>query len=119
MIRHIIVTVLLFACLGAKPESGKLVSIKDGKWNTFVRKETTSVLLVKTDSCIYCHRAMVLMERLARRHRSFAFGWIDGTKEHRFGRRFPAFVLFRDGKEIDRIVGARSESALDRWIEGK
>jgi thioredoxin 1 len=38
----------------------------------------------------------------------------------RFGiRSIPCLVLFKDGKEVDRVVGAQSKSGLKTWIESK
>jgi len=37
----------------------------------------------------------------------------------RFGiRSIPCLVLFKDGQEVDRVVGAQSKSQLKTWIEG-
>ncbi len=37
--------------------------------------------------------------------------------EHFAARAFPTLVLYRDGEEIDRIVGLRSRAQLASWIE--
>jgi thioredoxin 1 len=38
----------------------------------------------------------------------------------RFGiRSIPCLILFKDGKETDRIVGAQSKTQLKSWIEGQ
>ncbi|QQN74731.1 co-chaperone YbbN [Croceicoccus sp. YJ47] len=37
--------------------------------------------------------------------------------EHFGPRAFPTLILYRDGEEIDRIVGLRSRAQLAYWIE--
>src|SRR5476651_683962 len=38
----------------------------------------------------------------------------------KFGiRSIPCLVLFKDGQEVDRIVGAQGKSQLKTWIEGQ
>ena len=71
----------------------------------------------QTDSCVHCRRLAPLVERLALRCGDVKFGKVNAGTERELARKYgiiavPTLILFRDGVEVKRSVGAVPEEKL-------
>ena len=93
-----------------------------------VDAETTASVPVLLDLwapwCGPCRMVTPALERLAERHASrLKLVKVNVDEAPQTARRFgamsiPTLVLLRDGRQVDRVVGALPEPQLARWLDG-
>ena len=81
-----------------------------------------TVFYFTADWCQPCKRVRPIVEDMKKD--GFEFQMIDADYEQLLVKRFeiksiPTFVLLNDGKEINRITGAKTREELESFINGK
>ncbi len=75
------------------------------------------------DWCGPCKTMDPVVERLAKKYSDrVAFGSVDVDEEMNLSSRYqvvsiPTFMLFRDGKPMDAVIGAVGEASLEQFVK--
>ena len=74
--------------------------------------------------CGPCKMLGPVIEEISEEEKDFKVGKIDITTEKELAQQFgvmsiPTLVLFRDGKEVDRLIGAYPKEAIVHWVKEK
>ena len=92
--------------------------------DNFDREISAGTVLVDFygDNCTHCRRLSPLVERTALRCGNVKFGKVDVEAERELAGRYgifaiPTLILFRDGEEVKRSVGAIPEEKLADLIK--
>jgi thioredoxin-like negative regulator of GroEL len=104
---------------GFSTPKGKVVAVEKKSLNAFARGQKTAIVLVVKQDCRGCRQMEKRLERVAKELREFRFSVMDEAESKRKWQRLPALVLYRDGREVDRRMGAMSEEKLEDWIKGE
>ncbi len=105
--------------------AGKTIDVTDRDIARMIEQPGATLLDFWSRDCAPCRTLAPVLDDLAR---DFAdelrIGKVDvggdATLAERFGARsLPTLVLYRDGREVDRVVGARSRSQLTAWLESR
>jgi len=81
-----------------------------------------TVFYFTTDWCQPCKKVKPVVEEMKKE--GFQFQMIDADYEQLLVKQFqvksvPTFILLEDGKEINRIAGAKTREELENFINGK
>jgi len=81
-----------------------------------------TVFYFTTDWCQPCKKVKPVVEEMKKE--GFQFQMIDADYEQLLVKQFqvksvPTFILLEDGKEINRIAGAKTKEELENFINGK
>jgi len=96
----------------------KILHVTEGNWSTLLASEQPVLVDFWAEWCPPCHRLAPVFEKLAARYGDeirFAKVNIDEFPQlaNQLGiRSIPTLVLFREGKEVERLVGVRSYEVL-------
>lgn len=105
--------------------AGKTIDVTDRDIARMIEQPGATLLDFWSQDCAPCRTLAPVLDDLAR---DFAdelrIGKVDvggdAALAERFGARsLPTLVLYRDGREVDRVVGARSRSQLTAWLENR
>jgi len=94
------------------------VAVTDETLDEFVTGNTVAVIDCWAVWCFPCRVLTPVMERLAEEHGEIAFGELNVDENMATARRFnimsiPTLLYFRDGKLVDRTVGALPREAVE------
>jgi len=83
-----------------------------------------TIIYFTADWCQPCKKVKPIVEELNREHFPGMFQIVDVDIEKEMAKSFelksvPTFVLFKDGKEINRIVGTKTKKELEDFINYK
>lgn len=73
-------------------------------------------------TCVYCKRSEPVLKRLSDEYTDIGFFKLDisenGSMTERYGiKGLPTFILISDGREVDRLAGAKGEGALRALLD--
>lgn len=103
--------------------STHLITITSANFTDLVEKSTGVVVLDFWAAwCPPCRAIKPTIEALARDLDNVTFGTVDVETEETLAKRFnvtaiPVLILFKDGKVVNRMVGAQSRSAIEKWLK--
>ena len=74
--------------------------------------------------CGPCRMLGPIFEELSGEMEGVKFGKVDITTNEELAKKFgvmsiPTLILFKDGKEVERIMGAVPKERLKEWVESK
>ncbi len=74
--------------------------------------------------CGPCKMLGPVIEEIGEEEKGFKVGKVDITTEKELAQQFgvmsiPTLVLFKDGKEVDRLIGAYPKEAIVHWVKEK
>ncbi|PTQ65010.1 thioredoxin [Sphingomonas sp. PP-CE-3G-477] len=99
------------------------MKVDDASFDSLANRQGLTLFDLWSPGCHPCHTLMPIVEDLAADFANdAAFCKINVEAEillrDRLGARsLPTLVLYRDGSEIDRLIGLRTRSQLTTWIE--
>jgi thioredoxin 1 len=89
------------------------------------QNEKTGLVLVDfyADWCGPCKMVGPLIDELSEEMENIQFRKVNVDEENDLARRFnvfsiPTLILFKDGSELDRVVGYTPKPRLKSWLEG-
>jgi thioredoxin len=103
--------------------NGKVVKVDDAGFDAVAGRQGVTLFDLWSPGCQPCRTMMPIIEDLAADFGDdVAFCKVDveaaSVVRDRLGARaLPTLVLYRDGAEVDRLVGLRTRSQLTTWIE--
>jgi thioredoxin 1 len=83
-----------------------------------------SILYFTADWCQPCKKVKPIVEELNREYFPGIFQIVDVDIENEMAKTFeirsvPTFILFKDGKEINKIIGSQTKQSLLEFIENE
>ena len=74
--------------------------------------------------CGPCRMLAPVIEEISEAHKAVKFGKVDINAQQELAARFgvmsiPTLVLFKDGEEVDRLIGAYPQEIIEKWIKEK
>lgn len=74
--------------------------------------------------CGPCRMFIPVFEELSKEMKKVKFAKVNITQDEEIAQKFgvmsiPTLILFRDGKEVGRTMGALPKDMLKKWIESK
>lgn len=102
-------------------ESG-LVILRDSTLEGFIKEKRAAVVDCWAAWCPPCRALSLVIEELAREHRDIAFGKLDIDENPLTPRRYgimaiPTLLYFKEGRLIDRTVGALPKEVLEERLK--
>jgi thioredoxin 1 len=104
--------------------SDNITQVDDGNFQTEVLEADGAVLVdFWAEWCVPCHMVSPVVEEIARDHggrlKAFKLNVDDSPETARQFRvmSIPTLIVFKDGQERARVVGARGKAAILREIE--
>ena len=98
------------------------VELTDENFDEFVRAHPLVVVDCWAPWCAPCRLVAPIVEELARRYAGrVVFGKLNVDENPLTAMRFgitgiPTFLLFKRGRLVDRLIGARPMEAMEAWI---
>jgi len=82
----------------------------------------TAVIDFFTDWCMPCVMLSPILEELAKKHKKIRFGKVNAEEMPELAAKFkimsvPTLVIFKEGKEADRITGAVSAETIEEKLK--
>ncbi|MFP3950408.1 MAG: thioredoxin [Candidatus Micrarchaeia archaeon] len=86
-------------------------------------KEGTTLVDFWAEWCGPCRMLGPIFEELSGEMEGVKFGKVDVSENQQIAQKFgvmsiPTIILFKNGKEADRLTGAAPKERLREWIEG-
>ena len=104
--------------------SDNVIHVSDQDFESQVLKSTQPVLVdFWAEWCVPCHMVSPVVEEIARDHsdsmKAFKLNVDDNPETARkyAVMSIPTLIVFRDGKEMARVIGARGKDAILREIQ--
>jgi len=100
-----------------------VVSVIDGThFEEFISPGPVAVVDFYADWCMPCRIMGPRLEELSKELNGVTFGRLDVDENGDIAQRFgivsiPTLIVFRDGKQVDEIIGARSKEIVKEIIE--
>lgn len=74
--------------------------------------------------CGPCRMLAPVIEEISEAAKGVKFGKVDINAQQELAARFgvmsiPTLVLFKDGEEVDRLIGAYPREIIEKWIKEK
>jgi len=74
--------------------------------------------------CGPCRMLAPVIEEISESNKAVKFGKVDINAQQELAARFgvmsiPTLVLFKDGEEVDRLIGAYPREIIEKWIKEK
>jgi thioredoxin 1 len=97
--------------------------LNEKNFNDFIKDKSLSLVDFFADWCMPCIVMSPVVEELAKKFRGkIKFGKINVDENHDLAQKFgvysiPNFVLFKEGKILDRFVGAMSFEDFQKRLE--
>jgi len=95
--------------------------LSNGEFETFVKK---GVCLVDffAEWCMPCVMMAPVMEEISEKLKKIKFGKVNVDENQELAAKFkvmsiPTLIIFKDNKEIERLVGAQSEEVLEEKLK--
>jgi len=105
-------------------QSSQVIEVTDSSLDGTLSSGGLLVLDCFAEWCPPCRRMHPVVEEMATKYKGrIAFGRLDLDENPRSGARFgirsiPTFIMFRDGEEVGRLVGAVGASEFESWVTG-
>ena len=98
-------------------------ALNSANFDSFVGKGTVLVDFWAS-WCGPCRMLAPVFEELGKEVKKVKFAKVDITENEEIAQKYgvmsiPTLIIFKDGKEIDRRMGALPKDLLKKWIESK
>lgn len=97
------------------------VEVTDETFEDFVTRNPASVIDCWAEWCFPCRFLSPVIEQLAREHGEIAFGKLNVDENRKTPMRYgimsiPTLLYFKDGKLVDRTIGALPKGAIENRL---
>ena len=101
---------------------GAIADLREGDFDGFVQASRLVFVDFWASWCRPCRAMAPVVRSLAREYTDIAFGKVDTEAERELAERFavrsiPTYLLFRNGKVVERFPGVATRDRLARKIE--
>ncbi len=98
-----------------------MITIEDYEFDEFIEKGKV-VIDFYADWCGPCQKLGPIFEKLSKEYKNIKFGKINIDSAREIAERFdvmsiPCIIFFKDGQEVDRIVGFSGEDYLKEKLD--
>ncbi len=98
-------------------------ALNSANFDSFVGKGTVLVDFWAT-WCGPCRMLAPVFEELSKEVKGVKFGKVEITENEDIAQKYgvmsiPTLIIFKDGKEVDRRMGALPKDLLKKWVESK
>jgi len=74
--------------------------------------------------CGPCRMLAPIIDEISEANKAVKFGKVETGAEHTLAERFgvmsiPTLILFKDGEEVDRLIGAYPKEIIEKWLKEK
>jgi thioredoxin 1 len=96
--------------------------INSKQFQEILKKEKLIVLDCYADWCMPCKIFAPILEKVSKDYADIKFFKMNVDANSEFAEKLgimsiPTVIMFKDGKEVDRIIGLISEQQLRAWID--
>lgn len=98
-------------------------ALNSSNFDSFVGKGTVLVDFWAT-WCGPCRMLAPVFEELSKEVKGVKFGKVEITENEELAQKYgvmsiPTLIIFKDGKEVERRMGALPKDMLKKWVESK
>lgn len=115
--------VFTFNDLNAQTEKSNIKSLNQSNFNSSIK---TGLVLVDfyADWCGPCKMVSPIVDELSEQMNDIKFRKVNVDEENNLAMRYnvrsiPTLVIFKDGQEVDRMVGFAPKARLQTWLENQ
>jgi len=100
-------------------------TVTEEEWNEIINNSEQLVVVdFYADWCMPCLMLTPIIEELAHKMKDVKFVKINVDENEKLSRKYkilsiPSIIIFKKGKEIDRIIGAQSYDSIEKKIKSK
>ncbi len=100
----------------------KVTELTDQTFDEFIKTHKFVVIDFWAEWCAPCLILSPVIDQLAEEISSVSFGKLDSQNNENTANKYsvmslPTIMFFKEGKEVDQVIGVSSKGNLDRWIK--
>ncbi|MEM4270683.1 MAG: thioredoxin [Candidatus Pacearchaeota archaeon] len=100
----------------------KVLELTQSKFKEFIEKNNISIVDFYAEWCMPCVMMAPVLESVAEDFKNIKFAKINVDDAQETAEKYqissiPCIIIFKEGKEIDRIIGGMSEESLKNMIK--
>jgi thioredoxin 1 len=103
-------------------EKESVSELTASEFSGFIKKNKLAIVDFYAEWCMPCVMMAPIFESIAEKQKKAVFGKINVDEAEELAREYdatsiPCIVFFKDGKEVDRIVGSVNEEVIEEKIK--
>ena len=113
MLRHIILASLIFSCSSIYADVSSIYTDNDFQ-KKVLSGDDLKVVIFTAPWCHYCHKLKPIMKKLSSQYDIYSINTdnLETVSNDYNVDYLPSVILFKNGKEVDRIIGFANEEKL-------
>ncbi len=95
---------------------------EEKEFDSLMKSSTLVLVDFYADWCLPCQALKPILEKIEKEYKNVKMAKVNIEKNKELASKFsimsiPTLILFKNGKEIDRIIGLMPENAIREWLE--
>ena len=100
----------------------RVTELTDQTFDEFIKTHKFVVIDFWAEWCAPCLILSPVIDQLAEEISSVSFGKLDSQNNENIANKYsvmslPTIMFFKEGKEVDQVIGVTSKGNLERWIK--